>query len=82
VVVKQSSKKKVYNPAEYETIEEKIEIEPAKAVWKKGEGPIQKIDYSTGDIMCLVQVPAVYKTVSKKVLKIRLKYLRNTKKLS
>ncbi len=69
VVVKQASKKKVYRPAEYETIEERIEVEPAKAVWKKGEGPIQKIDYSTGEIMCLVQVPAVYKTVSKKVLK-------------
>lgn len=69
VVVVQASQKKVYRPAEYETIEEKIEVEPAKAVWKKGEGPIQKIDYSTGEIMCLVQVPAVYKTISKKVLK-------------
>jgi len=69
VVVKQASKKKVYRPAEYEIIEEKIEIEPAKAVWKKGEGPIQKIDYSTGEILCLVQVPAVYKTIAKKVLK-------------
>ena len=69
VVVVQASQKKVYRPAEYETIEERIEVEPAKAVWKKGEGPIQKIDYSTGEIMCLVQVPAVYKTVTKKVLK-------------
>lgn len=69
VVVKQASQKKVYRPAEYETIEERIEVEPAKAVWKKGEGPIQKIDYSTGEIMCLVQVPAVYKTVKKTVLK-------------
>ena len=69
VVVKQASKKKVYKPAEYETIEEKIEIEPAKAVWKKGDGPITKIDNSTGDIMCLVQVPAKYQIVKKTVLK-------------
>ena len=69
VVVKQASKKKVYRPAEYETIEERIQVEPAKAVWKKGEGPIQKIDYMTGEIMCLVEIPAVYKTISKKVLK-------------
>ena len=69
VVVKQASKKKVYKPAEYETIEEKIEVEPAKAVWKKGDGPITKIDNSTGEIMCLVQVPAVYKTITKTVLK-------------
>ena len=69
VVVKQASKKKVYMPAEYETIEEKIELEPAKAVWKKGDGPITKIDNSTGEIMCLVQVPAVYKIIKKSVLK-------------
>ena len=69
VVVKQASKKKIYIPAEYETIEEKIEVEPAKAVWKKGDGPITKIDNSTGEIMCLIQVPAVYKTITKTVLK-------------
>ncbi len=69
VVVKQASKKKVYKPAEYEVIEEKIEIEPAKAVWKKGDGPITKIDNSTGEIMCLIQVPAKYKTIKKTVLK-------------
>lgn len=69
VVVKQSAKKKVLKPAEYEVIEEKIEIEPAKAVWKKGDGPITKIDNSTGEIMCLIQVPAKYKTIKKTVLK-------------
>ncbi|MEH6455130.1 MAG: peptidoglycan-binding domain-containing protein [Cocleimonas sp.] len=69
VVVVQASKKKVYVPAQYETIEERIEVEPAKAVWKKGDGPITKIDNSTGEIMCLIQVPAVYKTITKTVLK-------------
>ncbi len=69
VVVKQASKKKVLKPAEYETVEEKVEIEPAKAVWKKGDGPISKIDNSTGEIMCLIQVPAKYKIIKKTVLK-------------
>ena len=69
VVVKQASKKKIYKPAEYEVVEEKIEIEPAKAVWKKGDGPITKIDNSTGEIMCLIQVPAKYKIIKKTVLK-------------
>ena len=69
VTVKQASKKKVYKAAEYEIVEEKIEIEPAKAVWKKGEGPISKIDNSTGEIMCLIQVPAKYKIIKKTVLK-------------
>jgi len=69
VVVTQASKKKVYKAPEYEVVEEKIEIEPAKAVWKKGDGPISKIDNSTGEIMCLVQVPAKYKVIKKTVLK-------------
>jgi hypothetical protein len=69
VVVKQASKKKVLKPAEFEVVEEKIEIEPAKTVWKKGDGPISKIDNSTGEIMCLIQVPAKYKTIKKTVLK-------------
>ena len=69
VVVTQASKKKVYKAAEYEVVEEKVEIEPAKAVWKKGDGPITKIDNSTGEIMCLIQVPAKYKVIKKTVLK-------------
>ncbi|MEE9310729.1 MAG: hypothetical protein V3U64_06880, partial [Cocleimonas sp.] len=69
VVVKQASKKKVYKAAEYEVVEEKIEIEAAKSVWKKGDGPITKIDNSTGEIMCLIQVPAKYKIIKKTVLK-------------
>ena len=56
-------------PAEYETTEEKVLVKPAQTVWKKGRGPIEKIDGSTGEILCLVEEPAEYKTVSKKVLK-------------
>ena len=69
ITIKEPSRKKVLIKAEYETVEEKIEIEPAKAVWKKGSGPVSRIDNSTGDIMCLVKVPAKYKVVKKTVLK-------------
>lgn len=69
VMVKASTKDKVLKEAEYEVIEEQVMVEPAKAVWKKGTGPITRIDNSTGDIMCLVQIPAVYKTIKKTVLK-------------
>lgn len=37
-------------------------------VWKKGRGPVEKVDHSTGEIMCLVEVPASYKTVKKTVM--------------
>jgi hypothetical protein len=43
-------------------------VKPAETVWKKGRGPIEKIDNTTGEIMCLVEVPAVYETVKKNVM--------------
>ena len=38
-------------------------------MWKKGTGPSTKIDESTGEIKYLVEIPAEYKTVQKRVLK-------------
>ena len=35
----------------------------------RGSGPIQRLDASTGEIMCLVDVPAVYENVTKRVVK-------------
>ena len=55
-------------PAVFKTVDEKVLIEPAKRVWKKGTGPIQKIDHATGEIMCLVDVPAVYETIAKRAV--------------
>jgi len=63
------SKKVVEIPAEYEYVEEKVLIEEAKTVWKKGQNPAQKLSGATGEIMCLVKVPAKYKTIKKLVVK-------------
>lgn len=68
VMVKEASSRKEEIPAEYEWQEEQILVKPAETVWKKGKGPIEKIDNATGEIMCLVEIPAVYKTVRKKVM--------------
>ena len=56
-------------PPVYETVTERVLDKPAHTTWKKGTGPIQRIDSSTGEIMCLVEVPATYRTISKQVLK-------------
>ncbi len=69
VMVSPASRKLVEVPAVYQTVQERIKVADAKTEWKKGHGAIEKIDYSTGDIMCLVEVPAVYKSVSKSVVK-------------
>jgi hypothetical protein len=41
---------------------------PAHTVWKKGRGLVEKVNGTTGEILCLVEVPAKYKTVYKRVL--------------
>ena len=69
VMIKPEAKKLEEVPAEYETITEQVLEKPARTVWKKGTGPVQKVDHATGDIMCLVEEPAVYKTVTREVLK-------------
>jgi hypothetical protein len=53
----------------YESVTEQVLEKPATQTWKRGRGPIQKLDNSTGEVMCLVEEPAVYRTVTRKVLK-------------
>ncbi|RTZ97441.1 MAG: hypothetical protein DSY90_07445 [Deltaproteobacteria bacterium] len=53
----------------YETVDVKVIDKPARTAWKKGSGLLDKIDHATGDIMCLVNIPATYKTIKKQVLK-------------
>ncbi len=65
-------------PAKYKTVTERVLVREGYTTWKKGEGPIGgslsggKItdtrELPTGEIMCLVDVPAEYRTVSKQVL--------------
>ena len=69
VMVEPARKRLVHVPAQYELINERVMIKPASAVWKRGTGPNQKIDEATGEILCLVETPAQYQSVSKSVLK-------------
>lgn len=55
-------------PATFKEIEETIMIAPAQQVWKKGKGLISKINNHTGDIMCLIEEPAQYKTIKTTVV--------------
>ncbi len=69
IEVTPASQKTITVPATYEFTEEKVLVEKEKTVWKKGVNPAQKLDGATGEIMCLVKVPAKYKTIRKKVVK-------------
>ncbi len=68
VLVEPASEKIITHPPVYDTTTEKVLVKPAYTTWKKGRGPIEKVDNATGEIMCLVEVPAEYKTVTKRVL--------------
>ena len=69
VLVSEASTRLETVPAVYATETEQVLDKAAHTVWKKGTGPIQRIDEATGEIMCLVEVPATYKTISREVLK-------------
>jgi murein L,D-transpeptidase YcbB/YkuD len=70
VLVKPASRKAIEIPAVYETVTEKKLVREAYTTWKPGtQTNIQKLDTSTGQIMCLVEVPAEYQDVSRQVVK-------------
>ena len=61
-------------PATYRTETERVLVRSAYAVWKRSsdltatERAQQAVDPGAGDILCLVEVPAEYKTVTSEVL--------------
>ena len=69
IEVSPAAKKTVEVPATYEFKEERVLVEKEKTVWKKGHNPAQKLNGATGDIMCLIKVPAKYKVIKKRVVK-------------
>lgn len=70
VMVKPAYTKTVAIPATYDTYTEKVLVRPAYTTWKPGDnGGVTKIDEVTGELMCLVEVPAEYETVTKRKLR-------------
>lgn len=69
VLVRPASTRYVTTEPVYETQNERIMIAPARQVWKPGRGPIERQDYGTGQIYCLVEEPAQYSTVTRRVMR-------------
>ena len=68
VLVRKAAYQNRHVPAQYRTQNKRVMVKPAYNTWRKGHGPITRIDNMTGQIMCRVTVPAVYKNVSQRVL--------------
>lgn len=69
IMVEPASTRLVAVPAEYETVTERVLDRPEQTTWKKGRGPIEKIDNTTGEILCLVVEPATFKNISRTIVK-------------
>lgn len=68
VLVEDASERLVTVPAVFGTVSEEVLVRAAYTTWKKGRGPIEKINEATGEIMCLITVPAEYETVTRTVV--------------
>ncbi|HHJ18786.1 MAG TPA: hypothetical protein ENJ84_02975, partial [Gammaproteobacteria bacterium] len=84
ILVQEASEKLIQVPAKYKTETEKVLVKAPYTTWKVSEcsggacqpgvvanrvsGSRDRIDRATGEIMCLVEVPAQYKTVTKRVM--------------
>jgi hypothetical protein len=64
VLVKPAGEKIEQIPATYKTTTERQLVKPASQQWKRGHGLVEKVDNLTGDIMCLVEIPAEYRDVT------------------
>lgn len=67
IEIKQASVEIVDVPAVYRTESESVLVEPARSIWERC-GLVGSLDSSTGEIMCLNQVPERYETLTKTVL--------------
>ncbi|EDM24300.1 hypothetical protein CMTB2_02253 [Caminibacter mediatlanticus TB-2] len=77
LVSPETEKEVVVKPAKYKWVTEKVMVEPAHTVWKRGASLYEgknnqildkKFNPETGEIMCLVEVPAKYKYIKKRIM--------------
>ncbi|GAB5521934.1 MAG: hypothetical protein RhofKO_41850 [Rhodothermales bacterium] len=82
IMVREGADRLEVMPAQYETITERVMIRPARQVWKPQRSQIYgaaivtdsngemvtRIDES-GEVICLVEEPAEYKTITRQVLR-------------
>lgn len=69
VMVKPAFQKLEAVPAQFDVVSEQVIDKPAHVVWERGRGLIEKVNFATGEIVCLKEIPATYKTVTKRILK-------------
>ena len=74
IMVKPASTQLVTTPATFKTATERRMVKPASTMWKRSseltaaERALQNIDPNAGDVLCLIEVPAVFENVTATVV--------------
>jgi len=68
ITVTPASKKLVKVPAKYAEKKVRVMVKPARTVWKKGESSSITRVSASGEVMCLVEIPAEYDVITKREL--------------
>ncbi|MGB7286276.1 MAG: peptidoglycan-binding domain-containing protein [Salaquimonas sp.] len=55
-------------PATFRNESKQVMVSPARVEWKQGRGAFEKLDSATGEIMCRVEIPAVFETVTSQII--------------
>jgi len=66
ILVSNGTERLIKQPAQYKTVKQKIQIAPARTEWKKTK--CQDRGCNQSEVVCLVEIPAKYKTVIKRVV--------------
>ena len=66
ILVSEGTERLVKAPAQYKNVTERVQISPARTEWKKTKCGDRGCNQS--EVVCLVEIPPVYKTVTKKVV--------------
>ncbi len=66
ILVSEGTEKLIKEPAQYKTVKEKVLIAPSRTEWKKVTCEDRGCNQS--EVVCLVEIPATYKVISKQVV--------------
>ena len=66
ILVSEDTEKLVTIPAQYKNVQERVLVSPARTEWKKTKCSDRGCNQS--EVVCLVEIPPVYRTVTKKVV--------------
>jgi regulator of extracellular matrix RemA (YlzA/DUF370 family) len=66
ILVSEGTERLIKSPAQYKTVKQRVQVSPARTEWKKTKCGDRGCNQS--EVVCLVEIPPVYKTVTKKVV--------------